>query len=109
MNLTFFPKLPLISADIGGFTRYMEPLRDKSRIFLMADRGKTQGCEQFFQNIPDTFKEIATKCDVNESSLRKFRNGSAIIRRTAFNKISNGLSKAYGIAVPGSRFKDEQS
>lgn len=70
----------------------------------MADRGKTRDCAKFFKSIPENFKDIAYKCDVDDASLRKFRDGNVVIRRSTYNKIVSGLKTNYSIMVPDSHF-----
>lgn len=68
----------------------------------MSDRGRTVDCKQFFDTIGDNYNVIAENCGVDEASLRKFRKGGIVIRRTTFLKICQGLQQHYQVSVPSS-------
>lgn len=72
----------------------------------MSDRGATEDCTQYFNGLTASYKEIADKCDVDQSSLRKFRSGGVVIRRTTFNKIREGLKSHFDVDVPANRFRE---
>lgn len=65
----------------------------------MAERGRTKGCKPLFSSMTDTYREIANKCGLDETSIRKFRDGKIVIRRTTFNKVCQCLTGEYGIEL----------
>lgn len=64
----------------------------------MADRGRTKNCAQLFAGLTDSYREVANKCKLDEASIRKFRNGDKVIRRTTFNKVCECLTQEYKIS-----------
>lgn len=63
-------------------------------------KGRTQNCREILDSLPATTKAIADAAEVNDASVRRFKNGSHPIRRTTFNKIAFALKENWGVDVP---------
>lgn len=62
-------------------------------------RGHTSGCEQYVEQLAESFTDFANRAGVATASLRKFRAGDKVIRRTTFNKIAKAFKEHYDVTI----------